>query len=143
MHGDDWRGGVQAQTRQRVIDVLTEWGGELVEIEYTPGISSTQLNMALKQIGTTPDIRLKRLKRLIANKPIVRVLEVHNGLSALIVENTRIETDNGFREFDAMWSSSLTASTAKVTPDMEAVDMTSRMQTVNAIFVVTTKPPIL
>lgn len=142
VHGDDWRGGVQAQTRQRVIDVLTEWGGELVEIEYTPGISSTQLNMALKQIGTTPDIRLKRLKRLIANKPIVRVLEVHNGLSALIVENTRIETDNGFREFDAMWSSSLTDSTAKGKPDIEAVDMTSRMQTVNDIFEVTTKPLI-
>ena len=142
VHGDDWRSGVQAQTRQRVIDLLTEWGGELVEIEYTQGISSTQLNMTLKQIGTTPDIRLRRLKRLIANKPIVRVLEVHNGLSALIVENTQVESDDGFREFDAMWSSSLTDSTAKGKPDIETVDMTSRMQTVNDIFEVTTKPLI-
>lgn len=142
VHGDDWRVGAQAKTRQRVIEVLKEWGGELVEIKYTAGISSTQLNMSLKQIGTTPEIRLKRLRRLIAAKPIVRVLEVHNGLSALIVENLQIEVDGNPREFDAMWSSSLTDSAARGKPDIEAVDMTSRMQTVNDIFEVTTKPLI-
>lgn len=142
VHGNDWQVGVQAQIRQKVIEVLAEWGGELVEIEYTSGISSTQLNMALKQIGTTPDVRLRRLKRLIAVKPIVRVLEVHNGLSALIVENVQVEVGGHRREFDAMWSSSLIDSTAKGKPDIEAVDMTSRMQTVNDIFEVTTKPLI-
>jgi len=142
VHGDDWQVGVQAPVRQKVIEVLAEWGGELVEIEYTPGISSTQLHMDLKQIGTTPDIRLRQLRRLLAAKPIVRVLEVHNGISALIVENVRVEIGNQLREFDAMWSSSLTDSTAKGKPDIEAVDMTSRMQTVNDIFEVTTKPLI-
>ncbi|MFC2072272.1 phosphoenolpyruvate mutase [Chloroflexota bacterium] len=142
VHGDDWQSGAQAQTRQKVIEVLAEWGGELVEIEYTPGISSTQLHMASKQIGITPDIRLSQLRRLIAVKPIVRVLEVYNGLSALIVENVRVEVGDHLREFDAMWSSSLTDSTAKGKPDIEAVDMTSRMQTVNDIFEVTTKPMI-
>ncbi|MFC1940373.1 phosphoenolpyruvate mutase [Chloroflexota bacterium] len=142
VHGDDWQVGAQVQTRKKVIEVLAEWGGKLVEIEYTRGISSTQLHLDLKQIGTTPDIRLKRLKRLIAVKPIVRVLEVHNGLSALIVENIGVEVGNYLREFDAMWSSSLTDSTAKGKPDIEAVDMTSRMQTVNDIFEVTTKPLI-
>jgi len=142
VHGDDWQVGVQSQVRQQVISVLAEWGGELVEIEYTPGISSTQLHMDLKQTGTTPDIRLGQLRRLIAAKPIVRVMEVHNGISALIVENIQVESGNQMREFDAMWSSSLTDSTAKGKPDIEAVDISSRMQTVNDIFEVTTKPLI-
>ena len=54
VHGDDWKTGVQVDTRQRVIDVLAEWGGELVEPEYTDGISSTILNQRQRQIGTTP-----------------------------------------------------------------------------------------
>jgi len=142
VHGDDWGSGVQAGTRQKVIETLNEWGGKLIEVPYTPGISSTQLNNDLKAIGTTPNIRLKTLGRLIAAKPFVRVLEVHNGLTGLIVENLKIEQDGAVREFDCMWSSSLTDSTAKGKPDIEAVDMTSRMATVDSIFEVTTKPMI-
>ena len=142
VHGDDWRVGVQAKTREQVIEALKEWGGALVEIPYTPGISSTQLNQQMKQIGTTPDVRMNRLRRLIDAKPLVRVLEVHNGLSALIVENASVDREGKRQEFDAMWSSSLTDSTAKGKPDIEAVDLTSRLQTVNDIFEVTTKPLI-
>ena len=142
VHGDDWATGVQSKTRSKVVEVLKEWGGELVEIPYTRGISSTQLNHYLKEVGTTPDIRLNRLRRLIDAKPIVRVLEVHNGLSGLIVEKTVVEFDGISHEFDAMWSSSLTDSTARGKPDIEAVDLTSRLTTVNDIFEVTTKPLI-
>jgi len=142
VHGDDWQVGVQAQTREKVIEVLAEWGGQLIDIPYTKGISSTQLHMDMRQIGTTPDIRLKQLKRLLLVKPLIRIMEVHNGLSALIVENAKVEIDNYHREFDGMWASSLTDSTAKGKPDIEAVDMTSRMVTINNIFEVTTKPLI-
>jgi len=142
VHGDDWQTGVQAQTRQQVIDVLKEWGGKLHEVAYTQGISSSQLNKDLKLIGTTPNIRLKRLRRLINSKPLVRVLEVHNGLSGLIVENVSAKRRRHNVEFDAMWSSSLTDSAAKGKPDIEAVDLTSRLMTVNDIFEVTTKPLI-
>ena len=142
VHGDDWRTGIQAKTRQNVIDTLKAWGGELVEVEYTKGISSTQLNQDLKQIGTTPDIRLKRLRRLISAKSIVRVLEVHNGLCGLIVEKTQVCVDGKIQEFDAMWSSSLTDSTSRGKPDIEAVDLTSRMTTINDVFEITTKPLI-
>ena len=79
VHGDDWKNGVQKETRQKVIDTLAQWGGELIEIPYTKGISSTQLNKSLKEVGTTPEIRLKRLGRLLNNKKIVRVIEAHNG----------------------------------------------------------------
>ena len=142
VHGTDWREGVQAKTRQRVIDTLATWGGELVEPEYTEGISSTQLNKAIREVGTTPDIRRRRLRRLLNAKPIVRVMEAHSGLSGLIVENTSVVKNNVKHEFDAMWLSSLTDSTLKGKPDNESVDITSRLRTVNDILEVTTKPII-
>ena len=140
VHGDDWQTGVQARTRQQVIDTLGEWGGELIELAYTPGISSTQIQRSLKDIGTTPDVRLSRLRRLIAAKPVVRILEAHNPLCGLIIEHAREIVDDRPVEFDAMWSSSLTDSTAKGKPDIEALDLTSRLQNINDIFEVTTKP---
>ncbi len=142
VHGDDWRTGVQKETRQRVIDALDEWGGELIEPKYTPGISSTQLNRAMKEIGTTPGIRLKRLRRLLESKELVTILEAHNGLTGLIVENIQVKAKRGIREFDGIWLSSLTDSTAKGKPDIGFVDLTSRMNTLNDILEVTTKPII-
>ena len=140
VHGDDWRTGVQQQTRQLVIDALAQWGGQLVEIPYTHGISSTQLNESVKQIGTTPSVRLSRLRRLLDNKPIVRILEAHSGLTGLIIEKSSVSVNGQNREFDGMWSSSLTDSTARGKPDIEAVDISSRLQMVNELFEVTTKP---
>lgn len=140
VHGDDWKTGVQQKTRQLVIDALAQWGGKLVEVPYTKGISSTKLHGAMKEIGTTPDIRLKSLRRLIQVKPIVRLLDIHNGLTGLIIENLHIDTPNGRREFDGMWASSLTDSTAKGKPDIEAVDSTSRIHTLHDVLEVTTKP---
>lgn len=142
VHGDDWREGVQAKTRQQVIDELAKWGGELVEIAYTPGISSTQLNESLKQVGTTPDVRLKRLRRLIDAKSVVRVLEAHTPLCGLIIEHASVDVDGVKREFDAIWSSSLTDSTVRGKPDIETLDLTTRLQNINETFEVTTKPLI-
>jgi len=136
VHGDDWKSGVQKKTRQTVIDTLKEWNGELIEIPYTKGISSTQLHTSLKEIGTTPEIRQKKLKRLIECKPIVRVLEAHNGLTGTIVENVSYDGN----EFDCIWMSSLTDSTAKAKPDIELID---RYGTLNDVLEVTTKPIIL
>lgn len=142
VHGDDWKDGVQKQTRQQVIDTLAEWGGQLVEVPYTKGISSTQLNHALKDVGTTPDIRLKRLRRLINSKKIVRIIEAHNGLTGRIVESTNVVVNGETREFDGMWASSLTDSTVKGKPDIEAVDITARLNNINDLLEVTTKPII-
>ena len=143
VHGDDWRTGIQKETRDRVIEILREWGGSLVEIEYTKGISSTILNETIKNIGTTPEIRMKRFKRLLEVKPITRILEAHNGLSGLIVEKTKYEKNGLISEFDGIWISSLTDSTAKGKPDIECVDFTSRLQTIDEISEVTTKPIIV
>jgi phosphoenolpyruvate mutase len=143
VHGDDWREGVQSQIRQRVINALAKWGGQLVEVPYTEGISSTALQKALKEVGTTPEIRRSRLRRLLQVKPILRFLDLHNALSGLIIENTLVTMPDGTkREFDGMWGSSLTDSTAKGKPDIEAVDVSARMTTLNEVLEVTTKPII-
>lgn len=142
VHGDDWKEGVQQKIRQRVIDALTQWGGKVIDVPYTKGISSTQFTSSIKEIGTTPDIRLKRLKRLIAVKPIVRILESHSGLTGLICENISIDSNGKKEEFDGMWSSSLTDSTSRGKPDIEAVDLTTRLHSINDILECTTKPLI-
>ncbi len=142
VHGDDWKTGVQRETRQRVIDVLKEWGGELIEPQYTPGISSSQLNAAIREVGTTPEIRMRQLRRLLAAKPYVRAIEAHNGLTALIVDKARGERNGVQCEFDAIWLSSLTDSTAKGRPDIEYVSLNSRIATLQDIMEVSTKPII-
>jgi len=142
VHGDDWRVGFQTNIRDGVIKTLSEWGGQLVEVPYTYSISSARLKQVIDDIGTTPDIRRNKLRRLLNAKPILRFLDVHNGLTSLIVENIGVDSGDGRREYDGMWASSLTDSTAKGKPDIEAVDVTSRMQTLNDIMEVTTKPLI-
>lgn len=142
VHGDDWKQGVQAKTRQQIIEKLAEWGGKVIDVPYTKGISSTMLNERLKEIGTTPDVRLKRLRRLIGAKKIVRFCESHSGLTGLIIENTSVMINNMKHEFDGMWASSLTDSTSKGKPDIEAVDLTTRLHDLNDALEVTTKPVI-
>jgi len=142
VHGDDWREGVQESARQNVINTLEEWGGKLVEVAYTKGISSTMLNDVLKEVGTTPDIRLKQLRRLIKSKKIVRIIEAHNGLIGLIVESTKVNVNGQICEFDGMWSSSLTDSVSKGKPDTEAVSISARIDNINDLMEVTTKPII-
>ena len=142
VHGDDWKTGIQKETRKKVIQILKEWGGKLVEVPYTEGISSSSLKAAQKEIGTTPDRRLKSLKRLLSAKPCLRFLDIHNGLSALIIENLQILNKNKMEEFDGMWASSLTDSTARGKPDIEAVDLSTRVSSLNDILEVTTKPII-
>lgn len=142
VHGDDWLTGIQQETRQRVVACLAKWGGKVIDIPYTPGISSTVLNAEVREIGTTPEIRQKMLRRLIAAKPLVRIMESHSGLTGLIVEKTKVRIDNKNEEFDGMWASSLTDSTSKGKPDIEAVDLTTRLHGLNDALECTTKPII-
>lgn len=142
VHGDDWKKDSRVTTRDAVIETLKEWGGQLIEPSSTQGYSATQLLKEYLDLGITSDIRRKRLREYLELKPIIRVLEVHNGISARIVETTTLESERGVKEFDAMWLSSLTDSTAKGKPDTQCVDFTSRAHTIDQIFDVTTKPLI-
>lgn len=142
IHGDDWKTNHLNRIRDEVFEVMKSWGGEVVEIPYTKGINSSSLVENAISIGTTPDIRRATLRRLIAAKKIVRILEAHSGLSGLIVEHAQLENEDGIKSFDGMWSSSLTDSTDKGKPDIEAVDLTTRMQSLTDILECTTKPII-
>jgi len=139
VHGSDWKTGVQKNTRDKVIKILSEWGGELIEPDYTDGISSTQIINNIKEKGVTPNQRLGTLKRLLNTKPVSKLIEAHSGLTGLIAEKT-IYNNN---EFDGMWISSLTVSTTKGKPDTEIIDFSSRFQTIEEILEVTTKPIIV
>lgn len=145
VHGDDWREGAQKLIREKVIEALKEWGGELIEVPYTKGLSSTETHNLISKDLKSPDYRRGLLRRMLNLKPYVSVMEASNGITGLIVENTKvINKDTSLpKEFDAMWISSLCDSTFKGKPDIELVDLTSRLNTINEIMEVTTKPIIL
>lgn len=142
VHGDDWKSGIQKETRKQVITTLKKWSGKLIEVPYTKNISSSLIKKKIMKTGTTPEVRQIKFKRLINVKKIVRILEAHSPLSAMIVENTNVVKKNKFYEFDGMWSSSLTDSALRGKPDNESVDLSARMNTLNEILSVTTKPII-
>lgn len=142
IHGDDWLEGPDKYIRDEVFKVMESLGGKVIEIPYTKGITSSGLAEEVESLGTTPQARLKSFRRLITAKPIVRIMESHCGLTGLIIEHTKIEVGNEIREFDGMWASSLTDSTSKGKPDIEAVDLTTRLHDLNDSLEVTTKPVI-
>ena len=140
VHGDRWKGKV----REELLDLLDKYGGELVEFPYTYKTEYQMYERRREAIRHMPDMRRGMLRRLLGElRRPVRVMEAHNGLTGLLVEKTRVETGGEVRAFDAMWVSSLCDSTSKGKPDIELVDMTSRMNTINEIMEVTTKPIIL
>ena len=143
VHGTNWKEGPQRHIREKVINILNEWGGQLIEPEYSQEYNSDELFRDKFGIGTTPELRLRKLRQLIELKPIVRILEVHNGLTGRIVQETRITEGEMVKEFDGMWESSLTDSTSKGKPDTGAVDITSRLKNIDEILEVTTKPMIV
>jgi phosphoenolpyruvate phosphomutase len=142
IHGDDWLYGPDKYIRDEVFKVMEDMGGQVIEIPYTKGISASGLKEAIDSLGVTPQARLASLRRLISAKPIVRIMESHCGLTGLIIEHTKVEVGDEIREFDGMWASSLTDSTSKGKPDIEAVDLTTRLHDLNDTLEVTTKPVI-
>ena len=140
VHGDDWKKGVQKETRDKVIKTLKKWSGKLIEPKYTQNISANSLKNKINSIIYFPQNRVSILKRLIYSKNFVRILESHNSLTGLIIENLNIIKNKRMLEFDGMWSSSLTDSATKGKPDNSSVDFSSRISSLNEMMDVTTKP---
>lgn len=145
IHGDNWKWNEQKVIREEVIQILKEWGGELIEVPYTVNEHVKKVERDLKDQLAMPEFRRRRLREVLKLRPIVRALEVHNGITSLICEKTIVgsEADGGLDQYDAQWVSSLCDSTAKGKPDIELVDMSSRMRTIDEIMDVSTKPIIL
>jgi len=138
VHGDDWKTGFQKQIRSNVINALKKWSGKLIEPKYTKNISSTIIKNKISEV-LSPENRVSRLKRLINSKDIVRILESHNSLTGLIIENISVIKKNKKNEFDGMWSSSLTDSATKGKPDNSSVDFSTRLSSLNNMMEVTSK----
>ena len=140
VHGDDWKSGIQKKTRKRVVGALKKWSGKLIEPKYTKNISSTLIKKKiLDTISISPENRVSRLKRLFKSKNIVKILESHNSLTGLIIENLKIIKKNNNIEYDGMWSSSLTDSATKGMPDNSSVDFSTRLSSLNNMMEVTSK----
>ena len=142
VHGNDWCEGFQKPIRQEVCELLSEYGGKLVEYPYSNNPMYKELDANHRAEASMPDVRRGRLRKLINMKGLVTAMEAHSGITGLIVENTKVLQDGKTYQFDAMWVSSLCDSTAKGKPDIELVDMTSRFRTIDDIMEVTTKPII-
>ena len=142
VHGDDWQSGFQKPIRDEVCEVLSSYGGQLVEYPYARDDKYREIEARTRADLAMPDIRRGRLRRMLAAKGLITAMEAHDGLTGLVVENTVVYQDGGARQYDAMWLSSLCDSTAKGKPDIELVDMTSRFRTIEDITEVTTKPII-
>ena len=143
IHGDNWCEGPEKAIRDNAIRVMIELGGEVIEVPYTRNENVKKIDDRIKDKLSMPEFRRKRLKQLIEMTPIVKTIEAHSGLTGLIAEKTIVENNGELDQFDAMWVSSLCDSTAKGKPDIELVDMSSRLRTIDDIMEVTTKPIIL
>jgi phosphoenolpyruvate mutase len=143
VHGDNWITGFQEPIRKRVIETLKTYGGELVEFPYYQSESLERIDQNTVKLLNMPENRRGRLRKLLELKKPVSIMEAHNGLTGLMVEKTKVEKDGKVLQFDGMWVSSLCDSTAKGKPDIELVDNSSRLRTIDDIMEVTTKPIIL
>ena len=142
IHGDDWKIN-DSSLRDKTIETLSKYGGKLIEIPHTKNISSSGLKKGLYNIGISPDVRASSLKRNLENKKILRFIEAHSPISAIITENLILENDGERKFFDGFWSSSLTDSTLLGKPDIEAINISQRLSNINNIFEVTSKPMIV
>lgn len=142
IHGDNWTVGPTRAIRENVSNLLSAYGGKVIDVPYTYNEEVRRIDRRMKERAAMPEFRRKRLRQLIHLRPVVKTLEVHSGLTGLIAEKTIVEDGGVFDQFDAMWISSLCDSTAKGKPDIELVDMTSRFRTINDVMEVTTKPII-
>tara|TARA_B100001093_G_scaffold513914_1_gene586809 strand:+ start:2084 stop:3382 length:1299 start_codon:yes stop_codon:yes gene_type:complete len=142
-HGDDWLEGPLKSIREEVVIALEAYGGKLIEIPYTQGVSSTALVDNNIKKGVSPSERIRALREILDSKPLSRFIEAHSPISALIGEHEKVLINGQSREFDGFWSSSLTDSTKMGKPDIEALDISSRLDNINNIFEVTNKPLII
>ena len=146
VHGDDWKDpkSYDFSLRKKIKKFLKKTKCKLIEVPHTKNVSSSILINKMQSNNNDPKSRTNILKKLIEIKNFVRIIETHSPLSALIAETVHLrEKDGNLVEFDGFWSSSLTDSTLKGKPDIEVLDLNARLNNINEILDVTTKPLIM
>lgn len=83
---------------------------------------------------------MEGLVSLLAQKRPLRFLEAHNGLSAIVVEHTRLQQGDKTVEYDGCWLSSFADSAAKGIPDAELTGVDARCAVLSEMVGVIKKP---
>ncbi|WP_375411010.1 isocitrate lyase/phosphoenolpyruvate mutase family protein [uncultured Bradyrhizobium sp.] len=91
-----------------------------------------------------PEKRRPQLRELVTSGRLVRAIEAHSGISALVSSETT-GSSNGHegRSFDALWLSSLTSSAARALPDMELYALERRIELIDEVLNASPKPLIV
>ena len=139
---NEWKKGVQKNIRLKIKKLLKKWSGKLIEIKLDKIVDQKLIEKNELIIGSSPEERLSKLKRLMNSNRIVRMLESHNALTALIIETLKVKSSKENHEFDGMWSSSLADSVIRGKPDNQSVDLSTRIESLNEVLETTTKPII-
>ena len=104
IHGDDWKEGPQKKVREDTLELIKNWNGQLIEPEYTSGISTSAIINKIIEENENKNLKSdyinnsKKLRDLINSNKLEFIMEAHNGMSAKIVE------ESGFK---AIWASGL------------------------------------
>ncbi|MAJ86251.1 MAG: phosphoenolpyruvate mutase [Candidatus Pelagibacter sp.] len=141
VHGDIWKPALK-KLRKEVVEQLKKWSGKLIEYPYTKNISSSSIKENIINSPLFNVSRVSMLKRLLSVKGFVRIIEAHSPLAGLIIENTKYKKNKNDKEYDGMWSSSLTESLMRGKPDNQSVELSTRITALNELLDITTKPII-
>jgi len=143
IHGTDWNYDEELKNiKKNTINELKSYGGKLIEIDYSDEISSSLLRKNFLSNYSQKDYKNNILDRLLHSKKIIRGIESHSPLSSLIAEKVVYKSNNIFKSFDCLWSSSLTDSTLNALPDIEVLDISRRLDNVKNIANISSKPII-
>ena len=100
---------------------------------HTRGISSTALSKyEIEQ--DQPENRLKNLRKVLSVKKLVEFIETHSPISGIIAEKASQNVNGKVNYFDGFWSSSLTDASQKGKPDIEALNISERLENISNIF---------
>mgnify|MGYP004702140803 CR=1 FL=1 len=102
IHGDNWLSGPTKLIRDNAKSALDSYGGKIIDIPYTYNENIKKIEKKVQAKLMMPEFRRKRLKQLLSIRPIVKAIEVHNGLTGLIAEKTVVDSDGELDQFDAM-----------------------------------------
>ena len=131
VHGDDWKIGVQQETRKNVLSVLNELRcGELIEPEYTQNISSTILNTKVRRKKISSEQRKKALIHLFSAKKKVIFMNFFSLMSA--------EIGNCTEDFDVFYFDDELASLEK----NELISLDEKILIFERVFDFSNKPLI-
>ena len=139
IHGDKWSFHYGEKMKANLLSALSTYGGKLKEIPYTKGYENLSFSSSAE---STSYNRILTLRNKLKTNGYLRILEAHSALCGVIIENISAMHNGVEREFDGMWSSSLTDSTLNAMPDIEALDISQRLNNLKHTLQVTTKPII-